>query len=1069
MTKSEIKESLNSEFRPKEVEAATRKYWDEIDVKKIVTAKNAGRPPTGYVEGPPTMNGEPHIGHIRGRIMKDVWYRFSVLKGLNVVFRAGWDTQGLPVELQAEKELGLTGSKAENLEIVGEEKIVEACKGLIGKYNALWRESDRLLGMSMDYEKAYWTFRDEYIEREWKYLEQAWKKGLMGEGFRVVPYCPSCQCSLSHAEVGQGYETVSDPSLYYKVKVSGEVDRYLVLWTTMPFTVVTDEMVGVKPGEEYVEAQIGSERWVVAATRLEGLMKELGIDDYRVVNRFPSEKLAGVRYEYPLSKQVPAQVELHRNEKVHTVVAEEFVDVTTGSGLVHLSPANGEEDFEIAKRRHAPVFNPINDQVRFTAEAGVFQGLFVRDADERVAEHLEAEGSLIKLGKIRHEYPTCWRSHHKLVWTARREYFYWVEKLGDLAVEAAKQVEYFFEPPKNRFIEIIKEKVPWCISRERVWGAPLPIWACSKCGEKTGFFSRDDIVKNAVELPDGPSFELHRPWIDRVKTRCPKCGGVAAREPFVLDTWHNSGAAPYASFTDKEHKELVPVAFLTEGIDQTRGWAYTLLIENVILTGRAEAPYRAFLFQGLLLDEKGNKMSKSLGNMVEGIAVMDANPVDIIRYYMTWKASPIDNLDFSFTEMNARPYQVLSTLHHLHVYFQQNSKYDDFGLNQHTVQWAVEQDLLGPQEKWLLSRLQRTVDVVTRANETCRFNESAHSIEKLLIEDLSQTYVPTTRREIWDDRPETRNRRLAIYAILAHTLKSIDILLHPVSPYITDYLYRQIFGREEKSSPSSTILLESWPTVDNALLDPKLEDDMEHLSKAVSTINSARMKAKVKRRWPLSEAVIIFDGAYRLDPYLDLIKEQANIKNATLSSELKGTPVSLRIKPRYDLLGSRMKDKTPAVAKQLAQVDALKAYDKLKEKGEITVTVDGKKVAVLRDELVIEYVSTSDAYVVSEREGVVAALKIERNPELISEGNTRDLARRLQALRKERGYNPTEILNAAYIAGLDTEWRESIEPRRSELAYLVRVKQVKMLEEASAGVKWVDAEIDGKSIQISVE
>src|SRR3972149_10713543 len=346
---------LNPSFHPKEVEDEIRQFWKRIDVRKIVEDKLSSEKPVGYVEGPPTMNGDPHIGHIRGRILKDVWYRFNTLRGVNIVFRAGWDTQGLPVELQAEKELGLTGSKAENLLRVGEEKIVEACKNLISKYNQKWIESDELLGMSMDYEKAYWTFRDQYIEREWKYLEKAWKVGLLGEVFRVVPYCPSCQCSLSHAEVGQGYETVSDPSLYYKVKVSGEDDRYLVLWTTMPFTVVTDEMVGGKPGEEYVEAQIGSEKWVVAATRLEGLMKELGIDDYRVVNRFPSEKLAGLRYEYPLSKQVPAQAELHRNEKVHTVVAEEFVDITTGSGLVHLSPANGEEDFEIAKRRHAPV------------------------------------------------------------------------------------------------------------------------------------------------------------------------------------------------------------------------------------------------------------------------------------------------------------------------------------------------------------------------------------------------------------------------------------------------------------------------------------------------------------------------------------------------------------------------------------------------------------------------------------------------------------------------------------------------------------------------------------------
>ena len=312
---------LNPSFHPKEVEDEIRQFWKRIDVRKIVEDKLSSEKPVGYVEGPPTMNGDPHIGHIRGRILKDVWYRFNTLRGVNIVFRAGWDTQGLPVELQAEKELGLTGSKAENLLRVGEEKIVEACKNLISKYNQKWIESDELLGMSMDYEKAYWTFRDQYIEREWKYLEKAWKIGLLGEGFRVVPYCPSCQCSLSHAEVGQGYETVTDPSLYYKVRVIGD-DRHIVLWTTMPFTVVTDEMVGVKPDEEFLTVSVDSEKWIVAATRLDALMKDLSIDNYKVLGSQRGSELEGLRYEYPISKHVPAQEDLHMNNNVHKIVAE---------------------------------------------------------------------------------------------------------------------------------------------------------------------------------------------------------------------------------------------------------------------------------------------------------------------------------------------------------------------------------------------------------------------------------------------------------------------------------------------------------------------------------------------------------------------------------------------------------------------------------------------------------------------------------------------------------------------------------------------------------------------------
>jgi len=1058
----ESDELLNQEFYPKDMEEDIRRRWGELDLKNILIDELSEELVVGYVEGPPTMNGEPHIGHLRGRILKDLWYRFSVLNKQNIVFRAGWDTQGLPVELQAEKELGLSGSKAENLKIVGEEKIVEACKKLIHKYNHQWREADRLLGMSMDYEKAYWTFRDEYIEREWKYLENAWQRGFLGEGFRVVPYCPSCQCSLSHAEVGQGYETVSDPSLYYKVKLESK-DRHLVLWTTMPFTVVTDEMVGVKPDEEYLEVKVGTELWIVSANRLDDLMLDLNIDSYQVVNKMLGSELEGLKYEYPLDKYVPKQAELHKRKGVHEIVAEDFVDITTGSGLVHLSPANGEEDFAIAERRGVPVFSPIDDQVKFTSEAGVFQGLFVRDADEKVSSLLEEEGNLIKLDKITHEYPTCWRSHHKLVWTARREYFYWVEKLGDMAIEAAKKVEYFFDAPKNRFIEIIKEKVPWCITRERIWGAPLPIWACQKCGEKTGLFSREEITSNAIDLPDGPNFELHRPWIDRVKVKCGKCGGVSIREPFVLDTWHNSGAAPYAAFNDDEHRKLIPVEFLTEGIDQTRGWAYTLLIENVILKGKPDPPYKAFLFQGHILDEKGNKMSKSLGNMVDGIDALRSNSVDMIRFYMTWKASPIDSLNFSFKEMTSRPYQILSTLYHLHVYFQHNSRYDGFDFNKHNLDWAESKNTLKLQEKWLLSRLQSTIRAVTNGNRKCRYQDSARAIEKFLIDDLSQTYVPLTRREIWNDNPDTLNRRLSIYSTLANILMSIDILLHPISPYLTEHLYRKCFRLKE------TVLLESWPEAKDDLMNKKLEEQMADALKLISLINSAKMKAKLKRRWPLRKIYAIGKDMDKLSEFRQLIEENGNVKDIKLSAVYDNSPITLKITPRYEILGKKLKEKMGEFTEQLSRIEPWKLYSKLNKDGNVSVKIGEEEVRILDEELRIEYISKDEKHIVIDKDGITIALDIERDPQLISEGNLRDLARRLQTLRKERGYNPTDIIKGAYITGLDNEWKSSILPLSKELAFLVRVKSVKIFEDKDSNIHWSDAEIDGNKISISVE
>nr|MDQ3977712.1 class I tRNA ligase family protein [Thermoproteota archaeon] len=678
------------------------------------------------------MNGEPHVGHLRGRIIKDLWYRYNILQKRRVIFRAGWDCQGLPVELQAEKELGLTGSKIDNVRRVGIEKIVTTCKKIIQKYNEKWILVDKLLGMSFDYDNAYWTFHDKYIEREWKYLEKAWKDQLLKEWFRVVAYCPSCQTSLSNAEVNQGYKTVEDPSFYYKVKLSLD-DVYMVIWTTMPFTMVTDEMVAVNPEQDYARVKVGSEEWIVGQHRAHDLLNDLGIDKYSVVQVVKGRELEGLNYIHPLLNMIPGLAELAKDPKVHSVVAEEFVDITTGSGIVHLAPANGQEDFQVAERRKVPIFVPIDDRAAFTQEAGLFQGLFVRDADAKVIEAMKAVNAYLLLGRVEHQYPTCWRSHHKIVWLARREYFYMIEQLEDRPILAASNVEYFFDAPRNRYLEIIKEKVPWCISRERIWGTPLPIWTCRTCSNKLGLFSRNEIINHADHLPDGPGFELHRPQIDRVEIKCGRCGSKMQREPFVLDTWHNSGAAPYASLRDDEFSSIIPAAFMTEGLDQTRGWAYTLLMQNVILTGRSLAPFKSFLFQGHVLDEKGNKMSKSLGNVIDAYDLLNENAVDLVRFYFMWKSSPIESLNFSLTEMTTRTYQIMSTLFYLHVYFSQNSQFDNFDRKTNDLGWVLKTDLLRIADKWVLSKLEYVINEVTTSFQKCRFHEGAKSVEEFVI------------------------------------------------------------------------------------------------------------------------------------------------------------------------------------------------------------------------------------------------------------------------------------------------------------------------------------------------
>src|SRR2546428_848337 len=403
---------FNTKFDVKAIENEVRNYLDNLDLRAHLENELAGKELVGFVEGPPTMNGEPHAGHLRGRIIKDLWYRYNILRKKKVIFRAGWDTQGLPVELQAEKELGLTGSKAENVSKVGVEKIVETCKKIIHSYNEKWVAADKLLGMSFNYEKAYWTFRDEYIEREWQYLKKAWESGVLREWFRVVAYCPSCQTSLSNAEVNQGYENVEDPSFYYKVKLTDE-NAYLIVWTTMPFTIVTDEMVGTNPEADYNHVRANGENWIVGADRMEELMKELRVEDYAVQKTIKGSDLEGRHYVHPLLHLIPGLAELASTGSIHFGGAEEFVETTTGSGLGHLLPANGEEDFEIAAKRNVPIFVPIDDRVVFTEKAGTFKGLFVRDADMKLVQAMKEANATIKLGKIKNQYPTCCRSHHK--------------------------------------------------------------------------------------------------------------------------------------------------------------------------------------------------------------------------------------------------------------------------------------------------------------------------------------------------------------------------------------------------------------------------------------------------------------------------------------------------------------------------------------------------------------------------------------------------------------------------------------------------------------------------------
>ena len=1064
---------LVENFDIKQIEKIVKNDLKDKDISKMIDQDTEKNNEIMFIEGPPTMNGIPHAGHLRGRVFKDLWYRYNVLSGNKVIFNAGWDTQGLPVELQAEKELGIENGKSDITSSEDIEKLVSECKNIVKKYHTKWVEVDDLLGMSFNQENAYWTYKDEFIEKEWELMRKAFENDIMTEGFRVVAYCPSCQTSLSHSEVNQGYDMVKDPSLYYKVKLADE-DKFLIVWTTMPFTLVTDAMVGLNPKEEYVEVKVEEETWIVGKTRLEEFMNEVKVEEYEIERTFLGTEMEGKKYIHPLLDEIPKLAEIAKQDNYHVAVAEDFVDVNAGSGLVHLSPANGEEDNNIAMKRKVEVFCPIDDQVRFTEDAGKYAGLFVRDADEKLVHDVKDRNALVRIGKIKHKYPLCWRCNHGLVWLARREYFYMLDKLGDKAIKAAEDVEYFFDQPKNRFLEIIKEKHPWCISRERFWGCPIPVWKCDECGNMERLFSRKEIIESAIELPDGENFELHRPWIDKIKVKCKECNAIMSREEFVLDTWHNSGSAPIASLDEATYKEKIPAPFFTEGIDQTRGWAYTLLIENVIYNNSPVSPYKSFLFQGHVLDENGNKMSKSKGNVLEAKELLEKYPADLVRFYFMWKSSPIEPLNFSTKELMSRPYQVISTLYHLHTFYKQNSEYDNFSLEESTIEWAKKNELLTPPDVWLLSKLQRMIEKTTESNNSCRFHESAKAIEDFLINSLSQIYIPITKSELWDEDDSKKDRRFTIYAILAKTLKTIDILMHPFAPFTTQYLYEVMFSEKEN------ILLESWPKVDTTLIDEKVETSFDLLKETVSVTSAARMKGKLKRRWPLNQALICVSKGQKqvLESLSDLTKSQMNVQNYEiieiektegieqyLELKEKGLPVMPKIELERSAIGPKAKQDMGKLLKMFSETEPELIINGLKEKNSYTFKIGENSIVLDKEDFIVDF-EVNKKYQFAKRQNLIVIISLERDDEMMAKGLIKDLARRIQTLRKERGYNPTDILSKASILDLDQDSLELIKEKTEEIAFLVRVKSVDFTDSCK---EYKEDDIDGLKIRIGVE
>ena len=852
-----------------------RRTWDERE----------GAPLFAFLEGPPTANGYMHVGHARGRTLKDVKLRYARMRGYRVWDQAGWDTQGLPVELEVEKRLGFRTKR--DIERYGVERFIEECRRLVDYYLEHWVKASKRLGLWLDYDHAYETRHPRYIEAVWEFVKTAAGKGLLYEGRRVVPRCPRCGTALSSHEVAQGYETVRDPSLYFKLPVEGLDNTYLVAWTTTPWTIIANEAAAVHPDEWYVLVAVGDEVWILAEKRLPEFAKEVGLRDYRVLDRRKGSSLAGLRYRHPLLEEVP----YHRGHEppYHTVLTADWVSMEDGTGVVHIAPAHGPEDFELAKKHGIEAYTPLREDGYFGDDAGAFKGLWFEDANERVAEALRGKGLLVHLGEVEHEYPFCWRCGTRLFYYASRQWF--IKMTDELRRKLVEEVESMRWAPGwavKRMRDWVENAKDWCISRERYWGTPLPVWRCTKCGHWVVVGSLEELREKAVnpeEVPEDP----HRPMIDRVVLRCPKCGGEMRREPFVLDVWMDSGVAHTAAL--KQYgwlhlwERLYPYRWITEAADQTRGWFYTLLVTGVVWHG--EKPYREVLLQGHVLDKDGKKMSKSKGNVVWALEWMEKHGADPMRLLLLSRA-PWDSVNFD-------PDEVKRYQGHLNTLWN-SVKFADTYMELDKWSPRMEKpERLEIEDRWLLTELSHAARAVAEAIESDNMHHAVRTLVDLVVEKISHQYIPLIRPRVWEE--EMTESKNAAYHTLYTALRAAITLLAPLAPFTAEYLYQAFIRKYEPETSRETVHLEPWPEIPRELVDEESWRAANQALRAAERILATRTEKRLKRRWPLPRAAIVpGQGAPEkslLEEAATIIARLANIKNV----EVAGEPPSWATKP----------------------------------------------------------------------------------------------------------------------------------------------------------------------------
>ena len=1036
-------------------EKATEKFWLENDIfRKSMDARKEGETYTFY-DGPPTANGKPHIGHVLTRVIKDMIPRYRTMKGYMVPRKAGWDTHGLPVELEVEKLLGLDGK--EQIEEYGLDPFITKCKESVWKYKGMWEDFSGTVGFWADMDDPYVTYDDNFIESEWWALKEIWDKDLLYKGFKIVPYCPRCGTPLSSHEVAQGYKDVKERSAVARFKVKDE-DAYILAWTTTPWTLPSNVALCVNPVEAYAKVKAADGyTYYMAEALLDTVLGKLGNEEegvkaYEVLETFTGKDLEYKEYEplFDFANEIIAK----QHKKAHFVTCDSYVTLTDGTGVVHIAPAFGEDDAQVGRNYDLPFVQLVDGKGEMTKETA-YAGTFCKDADKLVLVDLEKADLLFDAPKFEHSYPHCWRCDTPLIYYARESWFIKMTAVKEDLIRNNNTVNWIPESiGKGRFGDWLENIQDWGISRNRYWGTPLNVWEC-ECGHMHSIGSRQELFDMSGNEA-AKTVELHRPYIDAITFPCPKCGKTMQRVPEVIDCWFDSGAMPFAQhhypFENKELFEAqFPAQFISEAVDQTRGWFYSLLAESTLLFNKA--PYENVIVLGHVQDENGQKMSKSKGNAVDPFEALETYGADAIRWYFYINSAPWLPNRFHGKAVQEGQRKFLGTLWNTYAFFVLYANIDHFDATKYTLEY----DKLAVMDKWLLSKLNTLITEVDTNLENYRIPETARALDSF-VDEMSNWYVRRSRERFWAKGME--QDKINAYMTLYTALVTVSKLAAPMIPFMAEDIYRNLVCSIDKDAKESVHLCD-FPVADAAFVDKKLEEDMDELLKAVVMGRAARNSANIKNRQPIGTMYI--KAPFTLsDFYVDIIQDELNVKEVKFTNEVRDF-TSYKFKPQLKTVGPKYGKQLGGIQKVLAGLDGNVAMDDLKANGALKFDVDGVEVSLAEEDLLIEMIQ-KEGYVSECDNEITVVLDANLSEELLEEGFVYEVISKIQTMRKEADF---EVMDRIKVSIAGNEKIASIVKKNEEMI-AGKVLADSLAEEGTLSVskEW---DVNGEKVTISVE